>query len=416
MLAAPALDVTALKAEFPILGQTIHDRPLVYLDNAASSQKPRVVIDALTHYYETDHANVHRGAYELSIRATDQYEAARGTVARFIGAPRSDEIVFTRGTTEAINLVASSWGGSTLRADDVVVVSEMEHHSNLVPWQLACEAAGATIRAIGVTDDGQLDLDSLDALLAAGSVRLVATGHVSNAVGTIHPVAEIARRAHSAGAIYLVDGAQAAPQLPVDVGALDCDFYTLSGHKMCGPTGIGALWSRKALLDAMPPYQGGGEMIDEVRIERSTYAEVPRKFEAGTPAIAGAVGLAVAIEFLQGIGMEAIHAHEQALVRVALERLAGEFPEIRLFGPPATVPRGGVLSFTLADIHPHDLATILDHEGVAIRAGHHCCQPLMRRFGVAATARASFYLYNDEQDLEALVRALHRAQKIFGVG
>ncbi len=409
------LSVTEAKAEFPVLGQEVNGHPLAYLDSAASSQKPAVVIDAIRDYYRTDHANVHRGAHTLSVRATERYEDARRRLARFVNAGRADEIVFTRSTTEAINLVAMAWGRANLEPGDVVLVSEMEHHSNLVPWQLACEMTGAEIRAVRMTDNGELDLDDLDRLLAAGRVRIVATAHVSNAIGTIHPVGEIARRAHRAGALYLVDGAQAAPQMPVDVRAIGCDFYAFSGHKMCGPTGIGVLWTRKDVLEAMPPYQGGGEMIEEVRIERSTYARVPHRFEAGTPHIAGAIGLAVAAEFLERIGLERIHDHERRMARLALSRLAGEFPRIRLFGPPIGTPRAGVVSFALADIHPHDLATILDHEGVAVRAGHHCCQPLMRRLGVPATARASFYLYNDETDLEALVRGLHRAEEIFGV-
>jgi cysteine desulfurase/selenocysteine lyase len=292
----------------------------------------------------------------------------------------------------------------------------MEHHSNLVPWQLACEASGAAIGAVQMTDQGELDLDDLDRRLAEGRVRLVATAHVSNALGTLHPVEEIARRARAAGARYLIDGAQAAPQMPFDVRAIGCDFYAFSGHKMCGPTGIGVLWARKELLDAMPPYQGGGEMIEEVRVERSTYARVPYRFEAGTPHIAGAIGLATAADFLDEVGRDRIHAHERRMAGLALARLADEFPQIRLHGPDPATPRAGVVSFTLADIHPHDLATILDHEGVAVRAGHHCCQPLMRRLGVAATARASFYLYNDVDDLDALVRGLHRAEEIFGVG
>jgi cysteine desulfurase/selenocysteine lyase len=398
------------------LDQDVKGHPLVYLDSAASSQKPRAVIEAISSYYEHDHANVHRGVHELSIRATDRYEEARANLARFIGAGRADEIVFTRGATESINLVAAAWGRANLGPGDAVVVSEMEHHSNIVPWQLACEATGASLRAMRMTDGGELDLDHLDDLLADGAARIVATAHVSNALGTIHPVAGIARRAHAAGALYLIDGAQAAPQLPIDVRAIDCDFYAFSGHKMCGPTGIGVLWGRKDLLDAMPPYQGGGEMIDEVRIERSTYAKVPHRFEAGTPPIAGAIGLAAAADFLRRVGMDRVHVHERSMAWNAITRLTAEFKQLKLYGPGTGVPRGGVVSFTLADIHPHDLATILDHEGVAIRAGHHCCQPLMRRLGVAATARASFYLYNTEDDLEALVRALHRAEEIFGIG
>jgi cysteine desulfurase/selenocysteine lyase len=413
--APPRLDPKALKQRFPILDQEVHGKPLVYLDNAASSQKPDSVIEAVSHYYRHDHANVHRGAYELSIRATDLYEQARARVARFIGAGRAEEVVFTRSTTEAINLVAYAWGRANLGAGDVIVVTEMEHHSNLVPWHLIAGITGARVEAVRMTDDGQLDLDSLDEILARGHVKIVTTAHVSNALGTIHPIAEIARRAHAAGALYLVDGAQAAPHEPVDVRAVGCDFYALSGHKMCGPTGIGALWGRKELLEAMPPFNGGGEMIDQVWADRSTYAKPPARFEAGTPHIAGAVGLAAAIEFLESVGMEAIAAHEAAMARLALERLAEEFPAIKLYGPGVEVPRAGVISFTLADIHPHDLATILDHEGIAIRAGHHCCQPLMRHYGIAATARASFYLYNDEDDLAVLTHALHRAQEVFGV-
>jgi cysteine desulfurase/selenocysteine lyase len=414
-LAESPLDIAAIRVEFPILDQQVHGHRLVYLDSAASAQRPAAVIRTIADYYTKDHANVHRGAHELSVRATRRYEDARGKVARFLGAGRADEVVFTRSTTESINLVSMTWGAANLGPGDVVVVSEMEHHSNLVPWQLVCERTGAKMKAIRVTDDQCLDLDHLDALLGEGGVRLVATGHVSNAVGTIHPVDEIAHRVHEAGALYLIDGAQAAPQLPIDVRAIDCDFYTFSGHKACGPTGIGALWARRELLEAMPPYQGGGEMIEEVRIERSTYAAVPHKFEAGTPNIAGAIGLGAAVDFLQALGPETIHVHEKRIARLVLERLADEFKAITLYGPAPDVARAGVVSFTLADIHPHDLATILDHEGVAIRAGHHCCQPLMRRLGVAATARASFYLYNAEDDLEALVRGLHRAQELFRV-
>jgi len=413
--AAPPLVAQALKKRFPILAQEVHGKPLVYLDSAASSQKPDTVIEAIDHYYRHDHANVHRGAYELSVRATDLYEGARLKVARFIGAGRADEIIFTRSTTEAINLVAYAWGRANLKAGDVVVVTEMEHHSNLVPWHLIAGMTGAKIEAVRMTDDGQLDLDSLDELLARGRVKMVATAHVSNALGTIHAIEEIARRAHAASALYLVDGAQAAPHGAIDVRRVGCDFYALSGHKMCGPTGIGVLWGRKELLEAMPPFNGGGEMIDEVWADRSTYAKPPRRFEAGTPHIAGAVGLAAAIEFLEEVGMEAIAAHEARMARLALERLAEEFPAIRLYGPGPEVPRAGVISFTLADIHPHDLATILDHEGVAIRAGHHCCQPLMRRYGIAATARASFYLYNDGSDLDVLAGALQRAREVFQV-
>jgi cysteine desulfurase/selenocysteine lyase len=409
----PPLDVEAVKAEFPALQQTVHGKPLIYLDSAASSQKPRCVIDAISHYYEHDHANVHRGAHELSIRATHQYEEARGKVARFLGAPRHEEIVFTKGTTESINLVAWAWGRANLADGDAIVVTEMEHHSNLVPWHLVAGATRASIRAVLMTDDGQLDLDSLDDCLRDGKAKIVAFQHVSNALGTIHPVAEITRRAKEAGAVVLIDGAQAAPQMPVDVRAIGCDFYGVSGHKMCGPTGIGALWGRKELLEAMPPYQGGGEMIDQVWVNRSTYRKPPQKFEAGTPPIAGAIGLGVAVDFLTGIGMERIHEHEKRVARLALESLAAEFEEIRLYGPGPAVPRAGVISCNLGDIHPHDLATILDHEGIAIRAGHHCCQPLMRRLGISATGRVSFYCYNDLESLRALVGGLRNAEEVF---
>jgi cysteine desulfurase/selenocysteine lyase len=410
------LDVEGIKAQFPALQQTVHGKPLVYLDSAASSQKPQCVIDAISYYYEHDHANVHRGAYELSIRATHQYEEARGKVARFLGAPRHEEIVFTKGTTETINLVASAWGRANLKAGDAIVVTEMEHHSNLVPWHLVAGATGAGIRAVRMTDDGQLDLDSLDDCLRDGKAKIVAFQHVSNALGTIHPVEEITRRAKEAGAVVLIDGAQAAPQMPVDMRAIGCDFYAISGHKMCGPTGIGVLYGRRELLEAMPPYQGGGEMIDQVWVDRSTYRKPPQKFEAGTPPIAGAIGLGVAVDFLTGIGMERIHEHEKRMARTALQRLGGEFENIRLYGPDQEISRAGVISFNLADIHPHDLATILDHEGIAIRAGHHCCQPLMRRCAITSTARCSLYLYNNGMDLNGMVEGLRNAGVIFETG
>lgn len=409
------LDMEAIRSDFPILDQEIHGHRLTYLDSAASSQRPTAVIRAIAEHYTRDHANVHRGAHELSVRSTRAYEEARVRMARFMGAPRSEEVVFTRSTTESVNLVAYAWGRANLSAGDTIVVTEMEHHSNLVPWHIAAEMTGAGIAAVRVTDDGELDLDHLSVLLSEHDVRLVATGHVSNATGTIHPVAEIARQAHEAGALYLIDGAQAAPHLPVDVASIGCDFYTVSGHKMCGPTGSGVLWGRREILDAMPPFLGGGHMIESVEIDHSTYARTPQKYEAGTPAIASAIGLGAAVEYLERIGMKNIHAHEARIARVALERLADEFPKIELHGPPAATPRAAVISFTLGDVHPHDLATILDHHGVAIRAGHHCCQPLMKRLGVTATARASFYLYNDEEDLEALVVGLREAARLFGI-
>jgi cysteine desulfurase/selenocysteine lyase len=414
----PALDVARVRAEFPILDQLVGGRPLVYLDNAATSQKPRAVIRALIEYYERDNANVHRSIHALSTRATEAYEAARATVARFLGAADSREIVFVRGTTEAVNLVAASWGRTNLRPGDEILLSVMEHHSNLVPWQLAAQQTGARLRFLDVTERGTLALEGpggLDELLGERT-RLVALTHLSNGLGTLNPIAEIAERAHAAGALVLVDGAQSVARLPVDVRRLGADFFACSSHKMYGPTGIGALWARSELLEEMPPYQGGGEMIERVELERSTWNRVPHKFEAGTPHIAGAIGFAAAVRFLESLGLPAVRAHDERLVAAALERLAAEVPGIRLFGPPPgdPTPHVGVVSFTLEDIHPHDLATIVDHEGVAIRAGHHCNQPLMRRLGVPATARASFGVYNDDADLDALVAALHVARGLFG--
>lgn len=400
-----------LKADFPALHQEVNGRPLVYLDSAATSQKPRPVIEAVERFYLRDNANVHRGIHELSNRATDAYEGARAIVAAYLGIADPAELIWTRGTTDAINLVASSWGASTLRAGDEIVLTVMEHHSNLVPWQLVARRTGARLRFVEMDDQQRLDLDTLDAALGPRT-RLVAVGHVSNALGTVNPVREIAERAHRVGARVLVDGAQSAPHLPIRVDALGCDFFAFSGHKMCGPTGIGGLWARRELLERMPPVQGGGDMIDTVELERSTFAELPHRFEAGTPPIAGAIGLAAAVEYLSQVGMERIARHEELLLAYADAQLR-DIPGLRIFGPVDPNRRAGVLSFTLAGVHAHDLATILDSEGVAIRAGHHCTQPLMRRLGVAATARASFYIYNDPGDVDALVRALHVARRIF---
>jgi len=404
-----ALDVEKLRADFPILTRKVHGRPLVYLDSAASSQKPRAVIDAMSDYLSAHHANVHRGAHELSVEATDAYEGARAKVARFAGAAGSEEIVFTRGTTEAINLVAYAWGRS-IGPGDEIVLTVMEHHSNIVPWQLLAERTGAKLRFATLTPEGRLDLDYL-ASLVGSATRLVAVTHVSNTLGVMNPVAEIAALAHEAGALCLVDGAQAAPHGAVDVQATGCDFYAFSAHKMCGPTGIGALWGRPELLEAMPPFQGGGEMISEVRLEGSTWAPVPHKFEAGTPAIAEAVGFGAAVDYLESVGLDAIRAHEEEIARYALDRL-GELDGLGIVGP--TVDRLGVVSFTYGDIHPHDLATILDRRGVAIRAGHHCNQPLMDYLGVDATARASFYLYTSRAEVDALIDALLVAWDLFG--
>ena len=401
----------AARRDFPALQQEVGGKPLVYLDNAASTQKPDAVIDAIARYYRRDHANVHRGIHELARRATDAYEGARRKVARFLGARDPAEVVWTRGTTEAINLVASAWGRTFLGEGDEIVLSTQEHHSNLVPWQLAAARAGARLRYLELDAEGRLRLDRLPELLSPRT-RMVALAHVSNALGTINPVAEIAERVHAAGALLLVDGAQGAPHLPVDVEALGCDFYAASGHKMCGPTGIGALWGRRELLDQMEPYQGGGEMISVVERDYSTWAEVPHKFEAGTPNVAGAVGMGAAADYLTGIGHAALAEHERTVLAYALERLSAA-DGIRLFGPPPG-ERCGVVSFLLDYAHAHDVATILDADGVAIRAGHHCAQLVMKHFGVPATSRASFYFYNDTEDVDRLVEGLGTVKAIFG--
>jgi cysteine desulfurase / selenocysteine lyase len=408
-----SLDVAAVRRDFPILSTSTEDgRPLIYLDNAATSQKPRVVIDAISRFYEHGNANVHRGLYDLSRRATEAYEEARVRMARFINAPAADELIWVRGATEAINLVAHSWGGANLRPGDEIVTTVMEHHSNIVPWQLIAARTGATVRFIDVDEQGRVDLAELRATLSERT-RLVSVGHVSNAIGTIHPVRQIADMAHAVGAVVLVDGAQGAPHLKVDVQALDCDFYALSGHKMCGPMGIGALWGRLSLLDGMMPYQGGGEMIDYVGIDGSTYKPAPHRFEAGTPNVGGAIGLAAAADYLDGLGHDVLWSHEQELVRYGLDRL-GALDGVKVFGPTDPTERVAVFSFQLDGVHPHDVATIVDAEGVAVRAGHHCCQPLMRRLGVPATTRASAYIYNTTEEIDALAAALERARDIFG--
>jgi cysteine desulfurase / selenocysteine lyase len=409
---ATPLDVQRIREDFPILATEVNGHPLVYLDNAATSQKPTAVLKAIESYYASDNANVHRGIHELSRRATEAFEAARARVARFLGAHDPTEVIWTRGTTEGINLVASSWGGANLGPGDEIVLSDMEHHSNLVPWQLVAARTGARLRYLDVTDEGTLELDQLEAFLAEGRVRMVSLGHVSNALGTIHPIRAMADRIHAAGALFLVDGAQGAPHAPVDVHALGADFYAFSGHKLCGPTGIGVLWGRRELLEAMPPWMGGGEMISVVERDMSTWAGLPHTFEAGTPNIAGAIGLAAAMDYLDSVGPPSILAHEQMLVQYALEQMES-IPGIRLYGPRDPLQRAGVVSFLLGDAHAHDISTILDAEGVAIRAGHHCTQLLMRRYGVAATARASFYLYNTREEVDRLVHALGTVQKLF---
>jgi cysteine desulfurase/selenocysteine lyase len=406
-----ALDTDALRRQFPILDQNVNGHRMVYLDSAATAQRPTPVIEAVSGFYRRDNANVHRGIYELSRRATEAYEDARRVVAASLNAPEAEELVWVRGTTEAINLVASTWGPDHVGAGDEIVLTMLEHHSNIIPWQLLARRVGAELRYVDIDDEGRLRLDQLDGLLNERT-RLVAVGHVSNALGTINPVAEIVERAHAAGARVLVDGAQGAPHLPVDVQALGCDFYALSGHKMCGPMGIGALWARRELLEEMPPYQGGGEMINTVDLDHATWAEVPHKFEAGTPNVAGAVGMAAAVQFLDGVGRDAIQAHEHALTEYGLERLTGA-PGIRLFGPRDPRDRTAVFSLELEGVHPHDVATILDAEGVAVRAGHHCTQPLMRRLGVPATTRASCYLYNTVDEIDRLADALEIARRIF---
>ena len=406
------LNVEAVRSDFPIFSRTVRGKRLIYLDSAATSQKPQCVIDAEREFYERYNANVHRGAYLIAEEATAAYESAREKVAKFINAPNKDCIVFTRGTTEAINLVAYSWGLANLREGDEILLTEMEHHSNIVPWQLIAERTGAKIKVVPITDDGLLDMDAFERLLTE-RVKIVAVTHVSNVLGTINPVHEICRKAHEVGAVVLVDGAQAAPHLPVDVQAIGCDFYALSGHKMCGPTGVGALYGRKELLEAMPPFLGGGEMIRTVTFERTTFNDVPYKFEAGTPPIAQAVGLGVAVDYLTKIGIERIRSHEVELVTYALERLR-EIDDITIYGAAPPEQRGGVIAFNIGNIHPHDLATFLDAHGICIRAGHHCAQPLMRRLNVAATARASFYLYNTPDEIDALVEALQQAAKFFG--
>jgi cysteine desulfurase/selenocysteine lyase len=408
--AAP-LDVGRVRADFPILSETVRNgRPLVYLDNAATSQKPRQVIAAISRYYTSENANIHRGLHYLSERATTAYDSAREKVARFLGAGSPSEIVFTRGTTEAINLVAQSWGRSNLRPGDEVLVTGMEHHANLVPWQLVCEQTGATFRAVPITDRGELDLDAFDRLLT-DRTRLFAVGHVSNALGTVNPVRELTARARARGALVLLDGAQSAPHMPIDVAELDCDFFACSGHKLFGPTGIGVLYGRMDVLDRMPPWQTGGDMIERVTLERTTWAAPPARFEAGTPPIAEVIGLAAAIDYVESVGLGAIGTWERGLLARATE-LIGALPGVRLVGTARE--KAAVLSFVLEGIHPHDVGTVLDDEGVAVRAGHHCAQPVMQRFGIPATVRASFAFYNTPDEIDVLVRGVERARNVFG--
>lgn len=407
------LDATAIRQDFPILNQAHHDNvPLVYLDNAATSQKPEPVIRALDEYYRNYNANIHRGIHKLAEAATAAYESARERVRAFINAASSREIIFTRNTTEAINLVAHTWARANLREGDVIILSEMEHHSNLVPWQILAAERDVRLEFIPITEDGHLDLNAFDHLLEL-QPKLVSIVHMSNVLGTINPIAEIVARAHAAGAVVLVDGAQSVPHLPVDVRALDCDFLAFSGHKMCGPTGIGVLYGKRALLEAMPPFLGGGDMIKRVYLREFRPNDLPWKFEAGTPAIAEGIGLGVAVDYLSKLGMAEVHAHEQALVRYAMAQLS-EIKGLRILGPAAN-ERGGVVAFTVEGIHPHDISQLLDRDGIAIRAGHHCCMPLHDRLGIVASARASFYVYNTEAEVDLLVRSLYRAMDLFGV-
>ena len=405
-----AYDVDAIRRDFPILGETVYDRPLVYLDNGASAQKPRAVIDSLSRVYETGYANVHRGVHYMSQKATEAMEGAREKARAFVNAEHAHEAIFVRGATEGINLVASSWGRANLEAGDEIVLSVMEHHSNIVPWQIVAEQTGAAIRVVPIDDDGVLDMDALESLVGPRT-RMVAVTHVSNALGTVVPVEDVIRIAHRNGALVLLDGCQAVPHMAVDVRALDVDFYVYSGHKLYGPSGIGILYGKESLLKAMPPYQGGGEMIESVTFEKTTYAGLPFKFEAGTPHIAGAIGLGAAIDYVSAIGLDRIGAHESDILEYATARL-GALNSVRLIG---TAPeKAAIVSFNLEDVHPHDVGTILDREGVAVRTGHHCAQPVMDRFDVAATVRASFGLYNTRREVDALVDALGRVQEIFG--
>jgi cysteine desulfurase / selenocysteine lyase len=405
------LDARKIRADFPIFEQPIHGKPLAYLDSAVTAHKPRQVLDKLRTFYETSYANVHRGVYTLSERSTAEYEGARDKVARFVNARSSREIVFVRGATEGLNLVAYAWGLDNLGPGDVVLVTELEHHSNFVPWQYIAQRTGAAFRAIPLDEQGELRLDALDETAGGDRVKVVAVNLVSNALGTINPVEALAPWAHERGAILVVDAAQAAPHHPVDVQALDCDFLAFSAHKMCGPTSVGALWGRLELLEEMAPFNLGGHMIRSVKLDTTTWGQVPAKFEAGTQPIAEAVGFGAAVDYLTAIGLDAIEEHERALAAQALERLA-EIPGIHLYGPPPD-RRAGIVSFNLDGVHPHDVAQVLDMDGVAIRAGHHCCQPLMSKLGVAATNRASFYLYSLPEEVERLAEGVERARTLF---
>ena len=407
--AAQPYDVQRIRRDFPILQTTVHGKPLVYLDNAATSQKPIQVIEVMRRYYETGNANIHRGVHYLSEHATEEHEAARATTQKFINAAHAHEVIFVRGTTEGLNLVAQTYGRANVRAGDEVLITAMEHHSNIVPWQILCEEKSARLRVAPINDAGELILDEF-AKLITSSTKIVALTHVSNALGTINPLKQIVAMAHAHKVPVIVDGAQAIPHIPIDVQDLDVDFYTFSGHKVCGPTGIGVLYGKSALLDAMPPYQGGGDMISSVTFEKTLYNKLPFKFEAGTPHVAGAIGLAAALDYVSALGIANVGAYEHEVLDYAI-RSVGSIPGVRLYGTAKN--KAGVLSFTLEGVHPHDIGTILDQEGIAVRTGHHCAQPVMQRFGIPATARASFALYNTRQEVDALVAGIHKVREVF---
>lgn len=408
-----ALDAARVKKDFPILDRKVHGQRLVYLDNAATTQKPLAVIDALSRYYKETNANVHRGVHTLSEEATDQMEAARGKVARFLGVEDPATVIFTRNATESINLVAQSWGRKNLKAGDEILLTDMEHHANIVPWQLAAKATGAVLRYVPLTSEGLLDLQKLDGLLTK-KTKIFSVTHMSNVLGTINPVEELGRKAKAVGALFIVDGAQSAPHLGASIKNLGCDFFVFSAHKMLGPTGVGVLWGRRELLEAMDPFLGGGDMISQVFPDHSTWNALPYKFEAGTPNIADAIAFGAAIDYLTALGMDAVRRHEKSLTAYALEALPKAFPDIILYGPRNPEARGGLVAFNFPGIHPHDVGTVVDQSGVAIRVGHHCCQVLMRRLDIAGTARASFYIYNDARDVDALVESLRQVRSIFG--
>ena len=410
MPVSTSLDVSSIRRDFPILAQRVHDRPLVYFDNAATSQKPKCVVDAITRFYLLDNANIHRGVHQLSERSTQAYENARVKVQRFLSAADSREIIFVRGATEGINLVAQAYGRKYVGSGDEIVISALEHHSNIVPWQMLCEEKGAVLRVIPINDRGELELDKFEKLLNPHT-RLIAVSHISNALGTINPVREIVGASHRWNVPVLVDGAQAVPHMKVDVHNLDCDFYVFSGHKMFGPTGIGVLYGKKRFLESMPPYQGGGDMIRSVTFEKTIYNALPYKFEAGTPDIAGVIGLGAAVDYLNQIGLDAVAAHEHELLEYGTQALEG-ISGLRLIGTARD--KAAVFSFVLAGVHPHDLGTVLDHEGIAVRTGHHCAQPVMDRFGIPATARASLALYNTREEIDALVTGIYRVKEVFG--